>query len=337
MIDNPPIINGVQLPRFGRKRPTQTPATHPHLFKCLDRYLTGAQLPTPPASFSYATKARAALADVLANDELGDCTSAAACHLEESISAAANAPVVLSRADAIKFYSLSTGYDPADPSTDQGGDEITVLNTWKKFGLDGKGSHAIVGYLSIPAHNAALVKAAMYLFESLYFGVELPDSYVNPFPSGDGFTWGTGTPNPNQGHAFCGVGADENGILIDTWGMLGTITYDAIAELASEAAGGNLFVVLTPEIIDRASGKSPNGFDWGQLIADLDSIGGDVPEPPAPSPGPAPSPTPTGAVSLAQAQAWARAGIDAGHALMTKSMASRAVDKALAEHWPTSS
>jgi hypothetical protein len=313
--------------KFGRHRPRQTPATHPKLFKCLDAYLTDVALPPAPDTFSYAVVARTQLANILGNDELGDCTSAAACHTEEAISAAAGAPVIITREQAIAFYAQSTGYVPGDPSTDQGGDEITVLTSWKKDGLV-SGQHKIVGFISIPAANATLVKQAMYLFENLYFGVELPDSYVNPFPSGDGFLWDVGTPNPEQGHAFCGVGANETGILIDTWGYIGTFTYAAIAELASAKSGGNLFVVLTQEIIDRASGKSPNGFDWATLVADINGLGGSVTVPPV-----AP-PAPSGPVTLAQAKAWALGGLAGVTGHITVERARALVTHALDNDWP---
>jgi hypothetical protein len=37
--------------------------------------------------------------------------------------------------------------------------------------------------------------------------------------------------------------------------------------------------------INKAAQKAPNGFDWSQLIADFDSMGGSVVQPGAPRTG----------------------------------------------------
>lgn len=310
--------------KFGRKRPVATAATHPPLFKSVRAYL-GASLPDPPAKVDFYSGPRVALGDVLANDSLGDCTAAGACHLVESITAASGSPAVLTREQAIAFYSLSTGYNPSDPSTDQGGDEIQVLTTWRDRGLDGKGLHAIKGWLSVDPTDAKLVATCNWLFGGLYFGVELPDAWTNPFPSGDGFTWDVGAPDENQGHCFVGVGSDSRGIQIDTWGLVGTITYDAIAKLCAPSAYGNLFAILTDEIIDKAKGLAPSGMNWAQLVADFDGEGGNAPQVVIQTP-----------PSLTQAQAAVTRAFQSGHPMLTRDQAIDAANQALAPLWPKS-
>lgn len=271
------------------------------------RYLAvGTELPVAPDSFDYTGPAASALAMILANGPdptapasiassgLGDCTSCARSHIIDAVTASAGTPVVMTTDQTVAFYSASTGYVLGNSSTDDGGDEQTVLTCWQNQGasLDG---HAIVGFLNVDPTNAALVKSACWLFENLYFGCELSDSWLNI--SGSGFTWDVGSSaDPNDGHAFPGLGANAQGITIDTWGFLGTFTWAAIAERCTESAGGNCYVVLTPEIVARAQGKAPNGLDWVGLIADFDGLGGTVPIPtPPPSPAPVtPGPFPDG-------------------------------------------
>ena len=119
------------------------------------------------------------------------------------------------------------------------------------------------------------MKTALWLMENLYFGVELPDKWINPMPAASGFVWDVaGTADPSNGHCFVGVGYNEKGVQIDTWGMIGTITWAAVAEYASTVGSGELYTVLGPDGIAKASGKAPNGFDWSQLLADFDSMGG---------------------------------------------------------------
>lgn len=262
------IVNGLHI--GGRHRPRQTAATHPHLFMTFRHY--GVTLPAAPPVVDYFTGVTP-LTDILGNDELGDCTAAGACHIVEAVTAAAGAGVVLTREDAVTFYSQSTGYVVGDPSTDQGGDEITVLTSWRDVGC---GGHKISGWLSVDPTDPPLIRSILATFGPvLYFGVELPDDYMTLAHGGAGFTWGTGTPDQNNGHCFVGVGANDAGVQIDTWGLVpGTITYAAIAELCSESSGGNLFAVLSPEIISAAKCAAPDGMSWAQLESDFAGLGG---------------------------------------------------------------
>lgn len=255
----------------GRRRPKETLESHPHLFRALQGYVK-AKLPDPPEVVDYITGAKAALSDILGNDTLGDCTAAGVCHIIEAVTAAAGAPVTLTRADAVKFYSLSTGYVPGEDWTDQGGDEVTVCNVLKAKGIDGKGAHAIKGWLAVDAKDATLIKQCVYVFGNAYFGAELADAWTQV--QGDGFVWdvGQGEPDPENGHCFAGLGANDRGVQVDSWGLEGTITYPAIAKFCSDHAGGNVFILLTDEIINKAKGLCPAGIDWVQLEADFAAV-----------------------------------------------------------------
>jgi hypothetical protein len=100
---------------------------------------------------------------------------------------------------------------------------------------------------------------------------------INPMPSSSGFVWDVaGAPDPDNGHCVVGVGYDAKGVTIDTWGMTGLITDHAIAKYATVAGQGELYTVVSQDAINRATQKAPNGFDWSQLVADFDSMGGSV-------------------------------------------------------------
>ena len=259
--------------KFGRNRPA------PHLrigHKMAAKYFDASNMPPVPDAFDFSLLNFTALSNILGNDTLGDCTAAGAGHLIDVFTAGGASPVAITAAQAIAFYSQSTGYVPGDPSTDQGGDEVTVLTTWRDQGFDGKGAHAIAGFIQVDASNAALLKACCFYFGGLYFGLELPDTYTHPFPSGNGFVWGPGTPDQAQGHCVVGVGADSVGIKIDSWGLLGMFTYPAIAELCSDSAGGMVFAVISKEWVSAASQASPGALDWATLVADFASLGGTV-------------------------------------------------------------
>lgn len=314
--------------KFGRNRPI---AVHPHLK--LGNYLR-ATLPAAPATCDFTAKAAAVLADVYQNDALGDCVVAGGYHVAGVETGNAGSAFHATPAQIIADYSKIGGYVPGDPSTDNGADLQTALAYWSQTGF--ANGTKLLGYLSVDPTNKAEVQAACWLFENLYIALELPDTYVNPFPSGNGFVWDVGTPNPQQGHCIMAAGYGTTGITIGTWGMIGTLTYAALAALCSHSGGGELWIMLTPDQLAKGASKAPNGVDWAGIVADFDSLGGHVPVPAPPAP-PPPAPVPGApTATLAQAEAWLAAGINAGSPLLTKARAIAEANAALAAKWPKS-
>jgi hypothetical protein len=239
--------------------------------------------PTPPPSGDYRPQAAAALAQMYDNDTLGDCVIAWMAHAVGVFTGnATGTPVIFSNADIIAMYGAIGGYDPSDPITDQGCDENQALDYWVSNGFVG---HKIAGILSVDATNAQECAAAVWLFENLMFGVALPDEWTHPIAAASGFVWDVaGDPDPDQNHCFGSASWDEQGVGVETWAMDGKITYGAVAKYAVASAGGQLFSVITPEILNRATMRAPNGFDFNQLTADFVGMGGTVTTaiPPAP-------------------------------------------------------
>ena len=253
--------------KLGRKRPTMRAKLK------IGNYLIHDELPEPPI-VAHWTRNAPALYNVLANDTLGCCTSSGAGHILDALRVnAGNGGRMVTEADAIAFYSKSTGYNPADPSTDQGGDEIAVLNTWRDKGYFPDGSGKITAYTTVNGANVREVKAAIWLFENVYFGVELPDAWTQNEPSENGFIWDVaGDANPASGHCFCGLGYNTVGVIIDTWGLIGTMTWAAVAKYATAPLHGELYTVFSEEEIAKASTKAPSGFDDAQLLTDIKAI-----------------------------------------------------------------
>lgn len=277
--------------KMGRKRSV---ASCPHMK--LSRYLAKAvDLPAPPASIDYSANA-VSLRRVFMNDQLGDCVIAGGYHIVGVETGNAGRGFVATDSQVVADYSAIGGYVPGNPNTDNGCDLQTAMNYWVQHGFaDGT---KLIGYLAVDATNKLEVMQALYLFENLYLGVEVPDAWINPFPSHDGFVWDAATPDPNNGHCVMAVGYTAQGITIDTWGLLGTITWAALAELCTAKNGGELYVMLTPDQLAKGATKVPSGMAWSDLIADFDAMGGTVPvpspipAPPAPAPAPHPSPAP---------------------------------------------
>jgi hypothetical protein len=309
---------------FGRKRSPHAPHMR------LRDYM--AKLPTYPGSADFTAKGAPSLSQMFGNDALGDCVIAGANHIFGVETGNAGNCVVTPEAQIVKEYSAIGGYVPGDPSTDQGCDLVTALNYYVKSGQ-------LLAWLAVDGANFAEVQAALWLFENLYFGMELPDAWVNPMPSGPGFTWGVAGPQDgNNGHCVPGAAYDSTGVTIDTWAMLGKITPEAIAEYATAKNGGELFVMLSPLQLPKGQAKAPNGVAWSDILADFNAMGGTVAVPsPAPSPSPTPAPAGT-VVTLSLTQGWTAAGINAApDELMTKEQAITAANVAgLAANWPVS-
>jgi hypothetical protein len=315
--------------KLGRKRPV---SVGPRMK--LGNYLR-LSLPTPPANADYSAAAKIPLANIYDNDTLGCCVIAGGYHIAgvETGNATGKAFEATS-AQIIADYSAIGGYVPGDPSTDQGCDEATALDYWQNHGYaDGT---KIMGSLTVDASSYEEVMAALYLFENLVICMELPDAYVNPFPSNGGIWDVAGPPVPENGHSIAGVAYDPNGVTVSTWGILVHLTKAALAKYAVTSAGGSLNVILTPDQIAKGAAKAPNGVAWADLIADFNALGGHVPLP-APAPAPPPLPPATGGVSLAQAEAAVKTALTGQPWLISSTQATAAATKALAalKGWPT--
>lgn len=233
------------------------------------RFMFGAyatDLPQPPRRADYSPKAMDCLRDIFGNDQEGDCTIACSFHIAGTLLANANAatPAGLDDARAHELYRLLTG------GGDTGLDEETVLSDWRDNGLLPDGSCKITGYVGVNGVDWTQVCQSQWLFENLVFALGLPDEWINPMPSRDHFIWDVaGPPNPDNGHCFAGVAFGHLGIAISTWGMIGVITPAAVAKYATRPNGGQLFSVLSQDVINRATMKSASGFDYAQLQADM--------------------------------------------------------------------
>lgn len=285
--------------KFGRKRPR---VVGPHLK--LRNYLdTSVILPQAPPAVDYSAPAMPILRDVMGNDALGDCVIASGYHIVGVETSGAGAPFHATADQVVADYGAIGGYVSGDPSTDNGCNIQDALNYWMQHGF--ANGTPLAGYLGIDPTNQAEIMCALYLFENLDFGCELPDAWISPFPSSDGFKWGSGYPcDPNNGHSFPGIGYSGDGVILDTWGLLGFIAWEAIAQNVSPDNGGELYVLLTPDQVNKATQKAPNGFGWADLAVDFQTLGG------TPSPGPIPGPAPSPPnVTLDQAIAWAAQGL----------------------------
>jgi hypothetical protein len=299
----------------------------PHLVA--EDYLL-ASLLAPPNSCDYVDKAVAALKLLYGNADYGDCVIAEAYHMVGVETGNAGKIFIATLAQILHDYSAIGGFVQGDPSTDNGCDPVTALNWWLANGFANGTKPA--GWMTVNSQNQTVVKQAAYLFENLDICIALPDAWINPFPSKSGFVWDVaGDPDPNNGHCICGVDYNPKGVVVCTWGLVGTITWAALARYATLQAGGQLFAVLTPDQVAKGRAVAPNGVSWTNLLADFKALGGKVASS-AP-----PAPAASGLVTLADALGWANQGLGDLSSITLRSRAMNAVKAALTKGWPTQS
>jgi hypothetical protein len=223
-------------------------------------------LPTPPASCDLSTKVGASWG-MMDNDQVGDCTCAAAGHLLMEWTANAGKKMFTpTDKQIIAAYSAITGYNPTTGANDNGANEVDVLNYWRQTGIAG---HKIGAYMSLEPSNHTHVMDSVYIFEGCYIGLALPTSAQaqvqnhQPWSVPPGGTTGDGKPGSWGGHAVPVVAYDAHGLTVVTWGALQAMTWTFWEAYCDEA-----YAIISN---DYLTGKqtSPQGFNMQQLQADL--------------------------------------------------------------------
>lgn len=242
------------------------PARHDTRTLKLARYT--AALPPPPPQCWY--QERISAWEMFGNDTLGDCVAAAAGHMVMQWTAYAGTAFIPAESDIIKFYEYS-GYDPNDPSTDQGWELLSALQVWRANGVAG---HKVAAYMSINPSDMEQLKLAVQLFGNVYLGIQLP------LNAQDQSSWHIDDTDPETavagswgGHCVPIVGYDVELFTCVTWGALMNMSPHWIARYSDEA-----YAVVSADWITQA-GNSPSGFDMAQLITDLSAVTANAPNP----------------------------------------------------------
>lgn len=242
------------------------PAKHDSRTLLFARYSAAlAPAPLALAPNAYGLSAKLTALGMMMNDSLGDCTAASMGHTIQTWTAIAGSQVVIPDDDVLGFYEASCGYNPSDPSTDQGGIILDVLNYWRKNPVAG---HALDAYADIDLENVEELKQAVYYFGVAYCGVLLPLSAQNQdvwdVPA-YGLHFG-GVPNSWGGHCVPIVDYNTIGPVCITWGQLKQMTWKFYSAYFDEAK------VLFGADWCATGGKCPTGFDYASLQSDVTRI-----------------------------------------------------------------
>jgi len=264
----------------GGRLPAQ-PA-RPHLK--LSTALTAA-LPAPPATSDWLSPVPAADWGMLANDLYGDCTCAGVGHKRiGDVYVNQGQTLTVTDADVLALYSAVTGFDPADPSTDQGAVCQDVLEYWQKHGFLGE---KILAFAKVDLTDLTEVRQAIALFGQIYTGFNFPDTAMAQFDASQ--PWDVVKGARIEGGHCVTIGAyDSDGFECVTWGKTQKLTTAFFKRYFDEA-----WVIIDTDFVNTQTGKDFQGLDLYTLGQDFAALTGKTSPIPSPTPSPNPSPEPT--------------------------------------------
>jgi hypothetical protein len=236
-------------------------------------------LPAPPAAVMYSDVQNWGLEG---HDGAGDCVEAYVAHAVEQITRyATGTELAIPTAETINLYSILTGYDPRDPSTDQGTVMQDALSYWRKTGVFG--GHRIAAFASVNLTDWTEIENAVNLFGHVSVGFNFPDSAMAQFNAGEPWTVVPGSPL-DGGHCVMLVGYDADWLYVVTWGRVQKMARAFWSRYVDEA-----WAPITQEAINA------HGVDAFGGVLDLAAMGAAfaaLTHDPNPFPGPTPIPDP---------------------------------------------
>ncbi len=227
------------------------------------RYMAKLPLPPPPGEVSWIMKVPKWPMHL--NDELGDCTVAAAAHMIEQWSFYAQGSEILVPDPAVlQAYMDVSGYIPGHPETDNGAFMLDVLNYWRKTGI---GGHRITAFVEVNPQSDEEIQWAIQLFGNVYTGIAMPRSAMgqNSWTVADGGIYTEdGKPWSWGGHCVGTMAGSPITRSVVSWGDRYKMSQNFWRDYVDEA-----YAVVGPEWINRSNGQSPSGFNMNMLLEDL--------------------------------------------------------------------
>lgn len=223
-----------------------------------------AKLPKPPKYFGHEDLMKKDWG-MLGNDVAGDCVIASKMHIQMLLCAIGECEVDFTTENALSVYTTITGYDPGDPSTDNGTNMTDAASYWRKTGIPDKAGklHKIEAYIGFDPSNITELYQALYLFGAVDIGVQFPASAMDQF--GKGKAWSVVKGSRIEGGHDIPIIAKRKSIQCVTWGKTQNMTVGFYGKYNDES-----FAYVSKESL--INNKSPEGFDAESLIKALHAL-----------------------------------------------------------------
>ena len=197
------------------------------------------------------------------NDSLGDCVCEDSGHELMLHSANAATIIIPAAQDILQLYEAVGGYNPSDPSTDQGCDETSMEQYLMSTGLCGQKS---VATGPVDPTNMDHLKWAVQVFGACRLGIAVTDQMMADFNAGN--PWVTFSGNVEGGHDVPIVKYDSSYAYVVTWGKLQPVAWSLVANtnFLEEA-----HLSVWPDFIS-AGGTTPAGFNLQQMVDDAQAV-----------------------------------------------------------------
>lgn len=255
------------------------------------KHLTG----TAPASSDFYSKVTTWGMD--GNDNWGDCTCAGDSHIcVQQTTYGTATPVVPTTDQTLAAYAVVGGFNPnAGPPgsnpTDNGATVQSALGYLRKTGVSGF-KIAAFGELNVKDLNE--IKLGICQFGAVSLGINLPNSAMTQFNTGQPWTPVNGSPI-DGGHCVIAVGYDADWVYVVTWGQIQKMSWAFWAEYVEEAWAVIDALWANAEGLD----KHALGAEWAALTRQANPFPAPAPTPPpAPVPVPVPVPVPPAPVPV---------------------------------------
>jgi hypothetical protein len=193
-----------------------------------------------------------------------NCTCAAAYHARQVWTLNAGTEDTQPDPEVLQLYEQACGYNPADPSTDQGGVEQDILTFLlnKGYPLADGATDKIQAFFEVDPRNATDIKTVINECGVCYIGFNVPEN-IDEAP---GSTWQLDqTAQIEGGHAVVLVGYDADTVTLISWGAIYKMTWAFFQYYTDEA-----YAIIDPTWV--ASGNTPLGLSPAQLTAMMASI-----------------------------------------------------------------
>lgn len=207
---------------------------------------------------------------MMLNDQLGDCTCAAVYHSMQVWSANLGKPMETEPdQDVLKLYEKACGYNPNDPSTDQGGDEQHVLGYWKQrgapLGATGTTKNKLAAFVEVDPRNHDDVKLMIADCGMVYIGFEVPAYLMSGEPPA---LWDLDPSGDNSivgGHAIIlpSYDANDGPLGLISWGAKYKMTWAFFDQFVDE-----VYALADADWIN-AKGTTPGGLTLAELEAQM--------------------------------------------------------------------